>query len=494
MTAFTEKLDKAAGAALCEGLTVAGKSLIGAGAVSLVFGGAGVVPVALGTAALMAYYGGCTWDSDQGEATPLPGPDICWEGGSPFQIVGLKDEVDFGASTPIVSRITAQDVEPAGLPGTNDQLSLVTYFWVNENGVNGRTSFFFGVDDSGNDYTVDQVWTGDSTCIVPSPQQPPLDIPPTTYTDPDDGCTLIVNWKGLATDEAGHLNPVFKIEAGPDTLRAEGGGVIGGCNFEPVIYTGNPGGPGEPPFVGPWDPTWDGDDENPWADFLRDIAAGALGAGLANALSGLFDAPYSGATYRLVSVCETDSSGEPISQAVEEVIPALPINDAILTRLDALVPLLQGQKDFKQPICPPEKLQGEFRTISFRSEQVSPGGKSCLRKRLRYRSISGIGLDALIDHWKDFVWSAGPVTVKHRGSTWGTITVWASSIDEGKRVIRHAAAEAGINADQTGRWEVSGSSSTRLGMPGTMKVDITGGYYWITNRDGSNNRPIVGKT
>jgi hypothetical protein len=39
--------------------------------------------------------------------------------------------------------------------------------------------------------------------------------------------------------------------------------VIGGCNFEPVIYTGDPGGPG-PPFVGPWDPDWDtpGDDKS----------------------------------------------------------------------------------------------------------------------------------------------------------------------------------------------------------------------------------------
>ena len=199
-------------------------------------------------------------------------------------------------------------------------------------------------------------------------------------------------------------------------------------------------------------------------------------------------------TEKLVSVCETDSSGEPISQAVEEVIPALPINDAILTRLDALVPLLQGQKDFKQPICEPPAPEGDFRTISFRSEQVSPNGKSCLLKRLRYRSISGIGLDALIDHWKDFVWSSGPVIVQHRGATWGTVKCWASSIDEGKRVIRHAAAEAGIDADQTGRWQISGSSSARLGMPGTMKVDITGGYYWITARDGSDNRPMVGKT
>ena len=253
-------------------------------------------------------------------------------------------------------------------------------------------------------------------------------------------------------------------------------------------------GPGEPPFVGPWDPTWDDDPSNPWVDFLRDIAAGVLGVGLANVLEGLFEAPYSGATYRLVSVCETDASGEPISEAVEEIIPELPINDAILTRLDALVPLLQGQKDFKQPICEPPAPEGDFRTISFRSEQVSPNGKSCLLKRLRYRSISGIGLDGLIDHWKDFSYSAGPVIVKNIGSTCGTLTVWASSIGEGKRVILHAFGEAGVDADQAGRWEISSSTSTRRGMPGTMNIDTTGGYYWITARDGSDNRPMVGKT
>ena len=70
MTAFTEKLDRAAGAALCEGLTVAGQRLIGAGAVSLVAGGAGVVPIAVGTAALMASAAGCTWDPDAPGPTP----------------------------------------------------------------------------------------------------------------------------------------------------------------------------------------------------------------------------------------------------------------------------------------------------------------------------------------------------------------------------------------------------------------------------------------
>jgi hypothetical protein len=29
---------------------------------------------------------------------------------------------------------------------------------------------------------------------------------------------------------------------------------------------------------------------------------------------------------------------------------------------------------------------------------------------------------------------------------------------------------------------------------GTMNVDTTGGYYWITERDGSSHRPVVALT
>ena len=486
MTAFTEKLDRAAGAALCKGLEEAGGALIGAGAVSLVFGGPVAVPVALGVAALMASAGGCNWDPNQGEPTPPAGPELCWEGASTFQINQLQNGVFKGGATPEIQRITDQTIEPAGSGGNNQFLELVTYSWVKAGGAIGTTGFFLGSDDSGNFYTLDQVFTGDPTCLVPSPDPSGPEIPPYEYTDPVDGCTLIVNWKGLATDELGHLNPVFKIEPGSD-LRT-GGGVIGGCNFEPVIYSGPPAGPPGPPIYGPWNPDWDlpGGGQTPWGDFLRDLAGGLLGNAIYDGLTALLEAPYSGTTYRLVSVCEKDASGEPISRAVEETIPSLPINDAILKRLDALVPLLQGQKDFKQPVCDPPKAEGEFRTIGFISEETSPNGKSRLIKRFRYRSVSGIGLDALIDYWKDFTFSAGPVIVQHRGASWGTVKCWAASANEGKRVIRHAAGEAGIDADKVGRWEISGSSSTRLGVSGTMKVNQAGGYYWITARDGSD--------
>ena len=145
--------------------------------------------------------------------------------------------------------------------------------------------------------------------------------------------------------------------------------------------------------------------------------------------------------------------------------------------------------------CPEEPvIKGQFRTISFRSDETSPFGKSRLRKRLRYRGSEGVELSAVVDHWRDFSWQSGAVRVQHLGASWGAPSVWSSTADEGKRVLRHAAREAGIDPNQVGRWSARGSDSSRLGVSDTMRVDTTGGYYWITARDGSDQRPIVART
>jgi len=494
MTAFTEKLDRAAGAALCEALTVGGQSLIGYGAVGLAAGGTGVVPIAAGSLALMAAAAGCRWDPDQ----PGPGgtqpPALCYEGGSLFQIRQLTNGVFIGGATPDLREITDVAFREKTDCQTGGSRESWTISWINEFGQTGSTGLLLGGPCGGSVYDWEQVWAGDDTCEKPGPEPEPIDIPPYEYTDPEDGCKLTVNFKGFQVDPTGGAAPVFKIEPAPET-RADGG-IIGGCNFSPVIYTG-PGPEGcqcsEPR---PWNPDWDvpvpPGGTPPWVDFLNDLAGGVISNIITNAISDLYAEPLPPATYKLIAPCEVDSEGNPLE--IEVQIPSLPANDALATRIEALIPILQGQKDFKQPICPPSKPQGEFRTIGFISEESSPNGKSRLIKRIRYRSVSGIGLDALIDHWKDFQYNAGPVIVQHRGASWGTVKCWAASADEGKRVIRHAAGEAAIDADQTGRWEISGSTSTRLGMPGTMKINTSGGYFWITARDGATERPLVGKT
>ena len=166
---------------------------------------------------------------------------------------------------------------------------------------------------------------------------------------------------------------------------------------------------------------------------------------------------------------------------------------ALASQNKQIMNMLQQHLLWKTPTCPKEtpELEGDFRTISFRSDETSPYGKSRLRKRFRYRGSSGVGLGEIVDHWKDFTYTAGPVCVIHSGSSWGTPQVWAASESEGKRVIQHAAREAGIDPDQVGKWTVSSSDNARYGVPGTMRVDTTGGYYWITARDGSDGRPIV---
>lgn len=498
MKSFADRLDQAAAAAACGVLTSGGSALIGAGAWGVAAGGAGFGAIGLGAASLMAAnMVGCNdgWDPagppQGGGAVP---PNFCFEGASKFILRNFANDTLTSESTPISSLIDWRYLGDPACQGVTDG-SLALYelrYRVNPGDDPSGWQSKFGTCN-GITYTTTQTFVGSSACNVPGPVfPPPFTVPPYEYTDPDDGCNITVDFKGLAYNSAGGASPVYKMLPGPELLRE--GGRIGGCNFSPVLYYS----PviGEPPAVGPWKPEWDDPDSPlfPWGDTLDGIVGGVVGNIVAEEVSKLIGADVPASFWKLNSVCELDASGNPEQRIIEIDIPPLPDTDAIIARLDALPILLQGQKDFKQPICPPAKASGDLRTISFRSEQVSPNGKSCLRKRLRYRSISGIGLDGLIDHWKDFSFEAGPVLVKHVGSTLGTIKCWAASVDEGKRVILHAFGEAGVDANQAGRWEVSGSSSTRLGMPGTMNVDTTGGYYWITARDGSNNRPMVGET
>lgn len=200
-------------------------------------------------------------------------------------------------------------------------------------------------------------------------------------------------------------------------------------------------------------------------------------------------------TYKLTGICEKVDEGEDQPEW-EYPIPSQRFELALSQRLDVIAQMLQRHLSLKTPVCPPERpaKEGEFRTISFVSDEISPNGRDRVHKRFRYRSVSGIGLAGVVDHWRAFTWQAGPVCVAHKGAYWGTPQVWAATAEEGKRVIRHAALEAGLDPDQTGGWVISGSDNPRYGMPGTMKVNTSGGYYWITERLGSNARPQVEQT
>ena len=202
------------------------------------------------------------------------------------------------------------------------------------------------------------------------------------------------------------------------------------------------------------------------------------------------DTEYPSDTYRLTGVCEelNDDGEQPVfsTPVLGGIWPV-----AALSRLDAIQYLLQAHLGYKTPTCgsTKPKLEGDWVTVRFESDQNSPAGQRPLRKLLRYRTKSGADLGTTTEYWSDFTWQAGPVIVSHKGGWWGTPQVWARSADEGKRVLRHAAREAGIDPDQDGQWVISGSRDPRYGMPGTMRVAQVSGLDWVTKRDGPSALP-----
>jgi hypothetical protein len=223
-------------------------------------------------------------------------------------------------------------------------------------------------------------------------------------------------------------------------------------------------------------------------------ALGGVVAGVTeDILSRFFARTYPGLIYRMVSVCEKNAAGEPISESVDVPIPQLTAPDAQLARLDAIVELLQAAKNFKQPVCPPDRpaLLGDWVTIRFESIENSPQGTRPLRKLFRYRSQSALDLGQIAAYWENFTWNAGPVCVQHKNASWGTPQCWAENVDEGKRVIRFAGLEAGIDPDAVGEWVISGSSDPRFGMPGTMQVAKVEGLDWVTSRQGPSGLPLL---
>ncbi len=498
-----EVLGRAAKFATCEILASAGSGLVGVGAWSLAAGGAGTVPLTLGSLSLLGAGFAC-------QETPVDGQNPAQRAGCQLTATGgfpVKSQPSFGEGG---CGFTGYEWKEITDIETRDSGSGPDYVEVklralNVNGSIQGTNPEWQLVELGTTFGM-KPKDGESCSITPGepPPAPEEAFEPIPYTDDETGCTYNVQLVGFVEQAPGMTQDPVYVISGSDVLRANGGRV-GGCNFSPTVYYGGSGGGGDfgggdgaPPF--PYVP---GDGPNGIPNWLDTLGAALLGAGaavltevVASAIADAFATPYAGGIYRMVSVCEKDESGEPISEAVEVEIEALPAPEAQLARLDALVELLQASKNFKQPICETEKPEpkGDWRTISFRSVSTSPYGKSCLRKRFRYRSQSGIGLGELIDYWKDFTFESGSVVVGHVGSSWGHPQVWAATEDEGKRVIRHAAGEAGIDPDQVGRWAIGSSSSSRFGVSDTMKVDTTGGYYWITSRDGSSKRPVVGLT
>ncbi len=344
---------------------------------------------------------------------------------------------------------------------------------------------------------------GDVSCVkdedTTKPRLTPEDLPPVTYTDENNGCEMNITFKGYAEGPAGSLYQIQQIEPAA-TLRSDGG-VIGGCFFNPTIVVrkvgggGGGGGGDEPPITIPVPSPTPPPGDNWWEPYVKAALGGIVAGATEELLENLLAGKYPGLIYRMVSVCEKDASGEPISEQVEVPIPDLPAPDAQLARLDAIVELLQASKNFKQPICGNErpKLEGDWVTLRFESDEPSPNSNRVIRKLLRYRSKSGAELGSITDYWRGFTWTTGPVIVTHADAWWGQPKCWAVSADEGKRVLRHAAGEAGIDPDQVGRWIISGSRDPRYGVSLPVKFADLDGGPWVTQRDGPSGPALINR-
>jgi hypothetical protein len=228
---------------------------------------------------------------------------------------------------------------------------------------------------------------------------------------------------------------------------------------------------------------------------VRGALAGAAGWAVEKLLKSLFPETLPPVLYRLTSVCETNAAGEAVDRVVEADIPQLPFGEGLDARLGALVDIAQGLKDFRQPTCSKcFKPVGDFATIHFVSEEPAGAAGDRLQKVFRYRDQAGSTLEDTVNHWETFSWQAGPVCVISKGLSWGTPQVWAATAEEGRRVIRHAAAIAGVDLDSPDhRWVITASADPRFGRAGTMRVRVSRGILQISKRPATNGPPLKGK-
>ena len=197
-----------------------------------------------------------------------------------------------------------------------------------------------------------------------------------------------------------------------------------------------------------------------------------------------------GGTLTFTAACDKDEQGN-LEQVQYPLLGATGTNAALIALYDnqtTLMTMLQQHLLWKTPICENEKpeLEGEWVTTRWMSDEKIDGSERRLRKLFRYRTKSTRDVGQLSAYWRTFTWRSGPVIVLHKGAWWGTPQVWAETEEEGKRVIRFAAGEAGIDPDQVGEWGVSSSSAPRYGLPGTMRIQRFKGFPWVAKRDSSD--------
>ena len=322
-----------------------------------------------------------------------------------------------------------------------------------------------------------------SACEEEGPPQPgPDPVEPITGFSPELNCTITAELKGFRLNDDGTASPVIVYKTDQTTQTRNGSvnddPIVQNCNwYGDLVYTGPSN--CDCPVV------------TPLPDPPVPIPAPPEPGACPDPCPEPEPEPLDAEVYRMQAACNIGPDGQPL--VWEDQIAATPGLEGIALRLKALNQQISQALLWKTPICPPERpdLLGDWVTVRFESLDPSPQGTRPLRKLFRYRSQSAYDLGQKAAYWESFTWNAGAVCVQHKGAWWGTPQCWAQNADEGKRVIRFAGLEAGIDPDSIGEWVISGSSDPRFGMPGSMRVAKVEGLEWITSRQGPSGLPLL---
>jgi hypothetical protein len=114
-----------------------------------------------------------------------------------------------------------------------------------------------------------------------------------------------------------------------------------------------------------------------------------------------------------------------------------------------------------------------------------------LIKKLTYRDVLGRSQAEHAAHWAGFQWQAGSVVCSCVGP-WGEVQCWASSEQEGRRVLSHALIFGGWDLDSIGvEWLFAVASGERNGRSATMRTKATPLGVEVTRRVGPSGFPTI---
>ena len=497
-----ELLDRAAAKTTCNILELGGGALVQAGAIGIATGGVGFVPMAAGAAMLLAANYGCgDMPLDDAEDSLTTGCiqvatrgaiQVDWVDGTTFDAFPPGNmNYSEGQNAQKIKSVRIQEVAQSQSPW------WVFVEWEGPDGQqysDNQYTFRTREDARSVKWSI-RPFNGDCTGTSPETKPlPPEMFEPQPYTDVVTNCNFNITFQGMAEPvPGGPVKPVYLLQQAADS-RADGG-VMGGCNWPDTIFMpgddGGDDGGGEPPVYIPVPddgPPPDGPDGVPW--WAAPLLAGSTSAALqliGQGIDNLTAPKLPPGEFTLQAPCDVDEDGNPLTQSW--TYPEQNFESRSIAHQITMLEALQTHLNWKTPTCSsnerPAK-RGQWVSTRWISDEKMDHSNHRLRKLFRYRTESTRDLGQLSTYWRDFVWQAGDVCVVHQGAWWGNPQVWASTEAEGQRVIRHAAAEAGLDPDQDGEWAFSSSNSPRYGMSGTMKIQMHEGFPWVAKREGAS--------